>query len=362
MCRMIGWVAMFAVTTAGAGMASAESRKAEDRRVRVFLLAGQSNMVGQAQNSLLEHQARAADTKALFSHLRKGEEWIVRDDVFIKYQDRRGGLTIGYGSRNRTGLELEFGTSIGNHFKEPVLLVKTAWGGRSLFRDFRPPLSGFPDDALLQKEWEDARKRVADKNAKENRNDPLPALADIKASYGQSYRMMVAELHDVINHGSTMFPELKGMQMDLTGFVWFQGWNDMFGDLAPKEYERNLMNLIDDLRREFGKPGLPVVIGAMGQNGSKPAEGNMAVIKKAQFAMNEVARYKGTVRTIPTDILVDRAAEDLFPTWRQNLKQWQETGSDFGYHYYGSAIWFNRIGKAMADAMLAQHSEPPPSP
>jgi alpha-galactosidase len=360
--RMIGRVGMLVLIIAGTGSASAESRKAGDRPVRVFLLAGQSNMVGQAQNNLLEHQARATDTMAHYAHLRNDDEWIVRDDVLIKFQDRRGGLSIGYGARNRTGVELEFGTAIGNHFDEPVLLVKTAWGGRSLFRDFRPPSSGLPDAAFLQFEWEEARKRAVDKNAKENRNDPLPTLADVKASYGESYRMMVAELHDVLAGGPAMFPQLAGMRMDLTGLVWFQGWNDMFGDLAPGEYERNLTNLIDDLRREFGKPGLPVVIAAMGQNGSKPAEGNMEVIKSAQFAMNEVARFQGTVRTIPTDILVDRAAEDLYPTWRQNLKQWQTTGSDFGYHYFGSAIWFNRIGRAMADTMLDLLGDPPPSP
>ncbi len=338
------------------------SANAEDAPVRVFLLAGQSNMVGQAQNKLLEHQARAPGTRALFAHLRAGDEWIVRDDVFIKFRERRGGLTVGYGSPNRTGPELEFGTVVGNHFREPVLLVKTAWGGRSLFRDFRPPSSGLPDAAFLQKEWEAARKRAVDKNESEKRNDPLPTLDEIKAPYGESYRAMLSETHDVLKNGPALFPEFAGMRLELTGIVWFQGWNDMFGDLAPGEYERNLTNLIDDLRREFGKPGLPVVIAAMGQNGSKPAEANMAVIKTAQFALNEVPRFRGTVRTIPTDILVDRAAEDLFPTWRQNLEQWNTTGSDYGYHYFGSAIWFNRIGGAMAGAMLDLLAQPHPAP
>ena len=35
-----------------------------------------------------------------------------------------------------------------------------------------------------------------------------------------------------------------------------------------------------------------------------------------------------------------------------DFEEWKKTGSDFGYHYMGSAIWFNRIGKAMGDAML----------
>jgi hypothetical protein len=49
------------------------------------------------------------------------------------------------------------------------------------------------------------------------------------------------------------------------------------------------------------------------------------------------------------------AAEKLYPTWRQNLDQWKLTGGDHPYHYLGSAIWFNRIGKAMGETMLKLH-------
>jgi hypothetical protein len=65
--------------------------------VKVFILAGQSNMEGKAQNELLNHQATDAKTKDLFAHLRKDGKWIVRDDVFIKFLKRKGPLTIGYG-------------------------------------------------------------------------------------------------------------------------------------------------------------------------------------------------------------------------------------------------------------------------
>ena len=90
----------------------------------------------------------------------------------------------------------------------------------------------------------------------------------------------------------------------------------------------------------------------MGQNMSKPATGAMLVIQKAQLAMNDVPEFKGTVKTIRTDVLVDKAAEELFPKWRENKELWDKTGGDFPYHYLGSAIWFTRIGKAAADAML----------
>jgi hypothetical protein len=31
---------------------------------------------------------------------------------------------------------------MGDHFENQVLLIKTAWGGKSLYKDFRPPSSG----------------------------------------------------------------------------------------------------------------------------------------------------------------------------------------------------------------------------
>ena len=115
------------------------SHAGEPKPVKVFILAGQSNMEGKAPNTLLDHQATDPKTKDLFAHLRKDDKWIVRDDVFIKFLDRKGPLTVGYGSPGRTGPELEFGTAMGNHFDEPVILIKAAWGGHSLYKLFRSP-------------------------------------------------------------------------------------------------------------------------------------------------------------------------------------------------------------------------------
>lgn len=122
-------------------------------------------MEGKARNSLLDYQATAANTKELFAHLRAEEKWIVRDDVLIKFLDRRGPLTVGYGSPDCTGVELEFGTAMGNHFDEPVLLIKAAWGGHSLFKLFRSPSAKIPE-AMLQADLEQAQVRVKQENEK----------------------------------------------------------------------------------------------------------------------------------------------------------------------------------------------------
>lgn len=323
---------------------------ADDKPVKVFILAGQSNMEGKAPNALLDHQARDAKTRELFAHLRKDDKWVVRDDVFIKFLDRKGPLTVGYGSPGRTGVELEFGTTMGDHFDEPVILIKAAWGGHSLFKQFRSPSAGLPAADVLEKELQQAQDRVKQENEKNQRDDPLPTLDDIQKDYGSSYREMMAEVKDVLENSGTLFPALKGKPLELAGFVWFQGWNDQYG--AENEYESNMKHFIKDVRQDLNAPDLPFVIGVMGQNGSKPAEGAMLTIQKAQLAMNDAPEFQGTVKAIPTDVLVDKAAEDLFPTWRENKEEWDKVGGDFPYHYFGSAIWFNRIGKAMGDSML----------
>lgn len=327
------------------------STQAEDI-VKVFILAGQSNMEGKAANALITHQATDEKTKQHFAHLRTGDDWTVREDVSIKFLNRHGGLTIGYGSPNKTGPELQFGYLMGENFDEPVLLIKTAWGGHSLYQKFRPPSAGLPSDEILAAELEKKQNQTRKNNEKKNRTDPLPTMEDIKAPYGSSYKNMIAEVENTLNNLGTYFPALKDHQADISGFVWFQGFNDLFGDHAPAQYAENLQLLIRDVRQEFNKPKLPFVIAAIGNNGSKPAHPNMLKIQTAQLSMNDLPEFKGNVKAFPTDVLVDKAAEQLYPNWKKDIEKWKLVGSDRPYHYLGSAIWYTRIGNGMGEAML----------
>lgn len=320
--------------------------------VKVFLLAGQSNMEGKAPNTLLDYQAEAGETKDLFKHLRKEGKWIVRDDVFIKYLERKGPLTVGYGSPGRTGVELEFGTMMGDHFDEPVVLIKAAWGGHSLFQQFCSP-SRLPEkEQKFQQDmatWEKAHEAALKNGPNIRLRDP-GNMRFKPQPYGSSYRAMLAEVKETFDKYETMFPALQGRKLQLAGFVWFQGWNDQYG--AEKEYATNMVSFIKDVRKDLGVPNLPFVIAAMGQNGSKPATGPMLTIREAQLAMNDVPEFKGNVKAFRTDVLVDKAAEEVSPNSAKNEELWKKTGGDGGYHYYGSAIWFTRIGHAMGEAML----------
>src|SRR5439155_3201053 len=126
-------------------------------------------------------------THDLFAHLQKDGNWIERDDVWIKFLDRKGKLTVGYGSPKCIGPELEFGNVVGDRYDEPVLLIKTAWGGRSLYRDFRSPSAGLPVPEVLEKMLADLKKRKPD-----------ATLKDIKGLFGASYRAMLAEVQGTL--------------------------------------------------------------------------------------------------------------------------------------------------------------------
>jgi hypothetical protein len=223
--------------------------------VKVFILAGQSNMEGQGsvdhddnggKGSLVWSMANSKSATKMKKLKDEKGDWVVRDDVQISFkvgdEVLKGGLTVGYtgyaadGSRRHMGPELGFGCVLGDFYPEPVLLIKTAWGGKSLFVDFRPPGSG--------------------------------------GQVGPCYTKMVEEVRAAL-------AELGDQKYEIAGFYWQQGWNDMCEQPATAEYSRNLVNLVSDLRKEFKVPTLPVVVGELG-NGGPVTEGEMFEFRKAQ--------------------------------------------------------------------------------
>lgn len=319
------------------------------KTVKVFILAGQSNMEGKAKMSLLDYQAEQPATRDFFKHLRRDGKWIERDDVWIKFLDRKGKLTVGFGSPKCIGPELEFGTVVDDRYAEPVLLIKTAWGGRSLYRDFRSPSAGLPPQEVLEKMLTDLKKRKAD-----------ATLDDVKKPFGASYRAMLDEVNSTLARLKDLFPALAGHEPELAGFIWFQGWNDMIDATATAEYTTNLAHLIRDVRKDFKSPKLPFVIGQMGVDGAN-ANAGVKKFKAAQAAVMDLAEFKGNVALVKTDVLWDTEADAVFRKgWRQNLEEWNKVGSDFPYHYLGSAKTMCRIGHALAEAVLELRGEKRP--
>jgi hypothetical protein len=310
------------------------------RPVKVFILAGQSNMEGKAKVALLDYQVKQPATAPLFSQFQKDGKWAGRDDVWIKFLDRKGPLTTGYGSPGCIGPELQFGWTVGDKCPEPVLLIKTAWGGRSLWRDFRPPSAGFPADASQQKMLAEAQKKK-----------PETTLDDIKKPFGASYREMMTEVNATLANPGALFPALAGCEPRLSGFVWFQGWNDMISAEYTAEYATNLACFIRDVRKDLKNPALPFVVAQMGVDGVNAGE-NIRKFKDAQAKGAALPEFKGNVILVKTDVFWDTEAESVFKKgWREHVDEWNKVGSDYPYHYLGSARTLCAIGKACAEAL-----------
>jgi alpha-galactosidase len=313
----------------------------QKKPVKVFILAGQSNMEGKAKVSLLEYQIQQPGTRDFFKGLKKDGRWIERPDVWVKYFKEKGNLTVGYGSPKCIGPELGFGLVVGDHYKEQVLLIKTAWGGRSLYRDFRSPSAGLPPEAVLKRMLADLQKR-----------NPAATMDDVKKPFGASYRAMIAEVRETLTNPKTYFPDYAGQGYEIAGFIWFQGWNDLISADATAEYTINLKHFIRDVRKDFKAPRMPFVIGEMGVDGVN-ANAGMKKFKQTQAAVLEDAEFQGNVAVVKTDVFWDMEADAVFRKgWRQNLAEWNKVGSDYPYHYLGSARTMLQIGRAFGEAVL----------
>ncbi len=316
------------------------------KKVKVFILAGQSNMEGKAKMELLEYQIDQPETRDFFKHLKKDGKWVVRDDVWINFLDRRGKLTVGFGSPNCIGPELEFGNTVGDFFDEQVLIIKTAWGGKSLGRDFRPPSSGLPAEDKLN----EILRQTNERNQKNKRSEIT--LDDLKETYGKYYREMMKEINTTLSEIKTRFPDYKGQGCEIAGFVWFQGWNDMFDQDFLDNYAGHMANFIRDVRKDLKVPNLPFVVGQMGQNGPDGASDRMQIIKDAQASVETIPEFKGNVKVVKTDVFWDTKAAELVENWQDHIDEWKKVGSDYGYHYLGSTITFSKIGRAFGQAAL----------
>ncbi|MFM1561455.1 MAG: sialate O-acetylesterase [Roseibacillus sp.] len=337
---------------AGLVMMGTSGALAADAPVKVFLLVGQSNMEGKGNPAHLDTYQNDPAIKSTYAGLKDGEGWKVRDDVWITYPSKNGGarhgaLTVGYGTKGEDsiGPEFGFGHTVGNAMEEPVVLIKIAWGGKSLAVDFRPP-SAPPSEASLNSRLERIRKKKPD-----------ATLDDVRALYGHYYREMIRHAKSELAELGVRFPKLKGRPVELAGFVWHQGFNDVINrDLKANkyvDYSKWLELFINDMRKELDAPGLPFVIGEL-STGGIPNRGDFQI---AQAATAKGKGFQGNVTFVPTAEYYDTKAHELYKKnyWKGTEKekaQWRAVGNDRPYHYLGSGKTYYLKGQAFGEAIL----------
>jgi hypothetical protein len=313
------WIGAVAVLAMFAGLNGAEALAAQPKPgpVKVFILAGDSNCEGKGAITHLDVLLSDPATAATYKHLKRADgKWAERDDVWIRYGDRKGKLSVGYGDvPTRFGIELQFGNVVGDHLKNQALLIKTAWGGSGLSRNFASPSSG--------------------------------------GQPGKCYTDMIENVKDTLKNMKTLFPgydEAKGYE--IAGFVWFSGWNDA----GMKNYEQALANLIKDVRKDLGAPNMVVVIGELGVGGPTPAGKPETGIRKDQIAVAARPEFKGTVKYVKTGEFYDKKAEAMFRdgSWRkkETSAEFSRIASDRPFHFMGSGKTFFLMGNAIGEGMV----------
>ncbi len=369
-----------------------------DQPLKVFILAGQSNMEGHAHVRTLEHLGMQEETKPMLAAIQNPDGTPkVQEQVWISYLSskgvKQGQLTTGFGATDeKLGPELTFGIYLQEMLGEPILLIKTAWGGKSLHTDFRPPSAGpfvFPESQLEQ--------------FRKQEKDVAQIQAEKAAATGHYYRLMLDHVRAVLSDIRQVVPDYdEKAGYELAGFVWFQGWNDMVdGGVYPNRdkpggydaYSVNLAHFIRDVRRDLNAPKLPFVIGVMGVGGPTadygPSEKRYQTVhqnfRDAMAAPGKLPEFAGTVvpvltekywdpeltalrtRESATKELAKKQAKEqqLDPPATRKLEaelraaeftprelELMEKGvSNAEYHYLGSARILGGAGKGFAEAM-----------
>ncbi len=290
--------------------------------VKVFILAGQSNMQGQGEITKGEKGNLTwlvnNDKTGKYAHLiNKDGTWKKRNDVYVYNIQgngdlKTGELSVGYGVTDETiGPELEFGNITGDFYKEKVLIIKTAWGGKSLAVNFCSP--GAISDSGYNR---------------------IPAS---EKDTGYYYVKMLATINEVLDSLPKYVPGYHGEGYQIMGFGWHQGWNDRVTTSANEVYEKNMVHFIKDVRRDLGTPNLPFVIATTGMAGWKEKNPRALSLMKAQLAMANYPEFKGNVSVVDT---------------RSFWREIEESPSNQVYHWCRNAESYCLIGEAMGKAML----------
>ena len=262
---------------------------------------------------------------------------VVSDRVYINAiadgNKRSGNLGVGYGgSGKKIGPEFGFGLSMAKRIKGPILLIKTSWGGKSINYNFRPPSSG----AYKLNEKEKSGGKVD----------------EIKKNAGLNYRMMNEAVHKVLDKLKDNHPAYDSAAgYEISGFVWFQGYNDQFSPEFRDNYKENMISFIKDIREEYKVPKLPFVIGVLGtgRTAEKVAENAVSL---GQRAAAKAPEFKGNVLSVESYKDYSNFSHEIFSKgWPQHYHEWDTVGSDRPYHYLGSGAFFVRLGDSFANAM-----------
>ncbi|MGF1581421.1 MAG: sialate O-acetylesterase [Gemmataceae bacterium] len=308
--------------------------------VQVYILLGQSNMLGFGRikgldkPGTLEH---ATKKKNLYPYLvDEAGKWTVRQDVRnVRVMGSGTGgmrlfnnewMTIKSG---KIGPEIGIGHHVGQAVDAPVMILKSCIGNRALGWDLLPPGSeSFEFTDAKGVTWVHAGyKGTPDRWVKGTTPKKIGWYA------GKQYDGDIARAKKVLADLPKYYPGAK--KYEVAGFFWWQGDRDSRSPALSSRYEKNLVQLIKQLRKEFNAPKAKFVCASLGQT-KKDAKDNGGKILEAMLAVDgesgKYPEFKGNVAAVYTHPL--------------------SKGGSSGGHYNGNAETYMNVGEAMGKAMV----------
>jgi hypothetical protein len=294
--------------------------------VQVYILLGQSNMLGFGKIATLQNLVKTEDKYPYL--IDDSGEWTVRKDVrnvrvMNDSQFNNEWMTIGEGnSFPNIGPEIGIGHYVGYATEAPVMILKSCIGNRSLGWDLLPPGSEpYEYDGKTQPGFRGTP------------NDPKGNGEKVAGEWyaGKQYDDDIEAVKRALDNLDKYYP--GATEYEVAGFFWWQGDKDMRNPAHFSRYELNLVNLIKALRKEFNAPDAKFVTASLGQTTKGSAGGDGKILE----AMEAVSESK------------DPEIEgDVGFVYSNPLSM---VGSSSG-HYSGNPETYMNIGEAMGKSMV----------
>ncbi len=306
--------------------------------VQVYILMGQSNMLEMGKvkggDGSLEH---AVKEKKLYPYLvDDAGKWTERKDVrYVRVMGSGGpGKTKLFNnewmtvSGGKIGVEIGIGHHVGHATDAPVMILKSAIGNRALGWDLLPPGSeGFEFTDSKGVTWvHPGYKGSPERWEKGTEPKKIGWYA------GLQYDGDVARAKKVLAELDKYYPGAK--EYEVAGFCWWQGDRDSRSAALSGRYEKNLVHLIKQLRKDFNAPNAKFVSASLGQTKKGATNGGGKILDAMLAVDGESGNYpefKGNVASVYTHPL--------------------SKGSSSGGHYGGNAETYMNVGEAMGEAM-----------
>ena len=344
-----------------APLARPDNKSADQtKKVKVFILMGQSNMVGMGD---IEPEGTNGTLTTLVKKEKRypflvddAGQWTVRKDVhYYDARVKKGGPFTATSNGKSIGPELGFGFVMGQFLDEPVLVLKSCIGNRSLGWDLLPPGSARYQAEVTERNGQKLTKVFAGykdrpdswpmDTAKGLATEPPPWL-DKKTGKpmewyaGKQYDDDMANAKAALADLAKIYPDYKGQGYEIAGFVWWQGNKDQ-NEVHAAHYEQNLARLIPSLRKDYDAPKAMFVL-ATGC-GFTGRDGLGLQISEAQLAIGDAKKHPEFVGNVK--------AVDTRDLWREA----DVSPKNQGYHYNRNAETYMetgiRLGWAMAELL-----------